>query len=431
MNNTRDIQKNNPDKQQKRSTIGVLIDYARPMTAGGYQSILWAGISDCAKRQDVNLICFSGRALKEPYEFEMQRNVIYGLVDPTNADALILCGGLGNFVSPDEYQRFCERFYPLPIVSIAFSVKGAANVLVDNEKGLREAVAHFVEVHDKTKFAFIRGSRDNLEAEMRFDIFKQVLQDYHLELPDAFIAQGDFLPHTGAEAVQFFFDTQDFLPGEDIQVIFAANDGMALGALEALRERRITVPQDITLVGFDDIPEASLVSPKLTTVRQPLYEQGQRAVQIALDLLNGQLHPEPVILQTEFVARQSCGCLPRNVEHVTESMMSYPIPKSSEDKIPDQSRNELQRKISEIFDQVSPKDVSRLAGELLDNFIAEIKGTPSGRFVIPNGEGIPPNYGIRPFRFCIDAHCRIFSMIVWHCPARTYCCSRHGYTSER
>lgn len=374
------------DRNKIRPTIGVLIDYARPVVAGGYQSILWSGISDVAKKRNVNLICFSGRALKEPYAFETQRNVIYDLVDPVNVDGLILCGGLGNFVSPDAYQVFCDRFQPLPIVSIAFPVEGAANVLVESGKGLQEAVAHLVEIHGKTRFAFICGAEGNREAEQRYRTFRKALDLYGLTLDDARIAQGDFLPQTGVEAVQAFFDQRKLKPGKDIEVLFAANDGMALGALKALQSRQIAVPYDVALVGFDDIPESSLVLPGLTTVRQPLYEQGQLSVQIVLDLLEGKSYSEPVTLQAEFVTRQSCGCLPQNVKSVTENIDFSTDEKSSDHGLSDSRRKEYRERIRTILRNFTTDATSKLSGALLDRFISEVQGSASKRFISSLGK---------------------------------------------
>src|SRR5436190_2039952 len=83
---------------------------------------------------------------------------------------------------------------------------------------------------------------------------------------------------------------------------------MALGVVEALRERGRRVPEDVAVVGFDDIPETRFATPPLTTVRQPLYEQGRRAAQLVLAALRGQALPTQVSLPTELVPRRSCGC---------------------------------------------------------------------------------------------------------------------------
>lgn len=90
--------------------------------------------------------------------------------------------------------------------------------------------------------------------------------------------------------------------------IFAANDQMAGDALIALQEKGLRVPDDIAVVGFDDVPLASYVTPPLTTVRQPAYELGLQAAQFVLGALEQPMETERVVLPTHLVVRKSCGC---------------------------------------------------------------------------------------------------------------------------
>jgi PAS domain S-box-containing protein len=118
------------------------------------------------------------------------------------------------------------------------------------------------------------------------------------------VLPGDFLGPSGAEAVRLLIDERKV----NFDAIAAANDEMALGALTALHERGLLVPDNIRVVGFDDLEEARYASPPLTTVRQPLYEQGRQAAEMLLALIEGEKTPENVTMSTELVIRQSCGC---------------------------------------------------------------------------------------------------------------------------
>jgi len=88
---------------------------------------------------------------------------------------------------------------------------------------------------------------------------------------------------------------------------------MVLGAVNALRERGLRVPDNMSVVGFDDLEEARFASPPLTTIRQPLYEQGRRATEMLLALMDGKDVTGYITLPTELVIRQSCGCQPQDV----------------------------------------------------------------------------------------------------------------------
>ncbi len=118
------------------------------------------------------------------------------------------------------------------------------------------------------------------------------------------VVAGDFQRESGARAVGVLLDER----GAKIDVVVAASDAMALGAIDALRARGLAVPGDVAVAGFDDVEEARFSAPALTTVRQPLHEQGRRAVELLCAKIRGEAVPEQVTLHTEIVTRQSCGC---------------------------------------------------------------------------------------------------------------------------
>jgi DNA-binding LacI/PurR family transcriptional regulator len=115
------------------------------------------------------------------------------------------------------------------------------------------------------------------------------------------IADGDFTENGGYLAMQ------QILPAHP-DAIFAASDLMAIGALRAVREAGLCVPEDVAFVGFDDLPLATMADPQLTTIRQPVYQFGYKAVEMLIDLIeNGLKPPRQVIMHTELVLRDSCG----------------------------------------------------------------------------------------------------------------------------
>jgi LacI family transcriptional regulator len=121
---------------------------------------------------------------------------------------------------------------------------------------------------------------------------------------DDLIAEGDFTERSGMIAMQGLLSASP-------TAVFAANDVMAIGALKAVRAVGMKTPQDIALVGFDDIPVASVIEPALTTVRQPIERMGSMAVDLLLNLLQDDseedMLPHRIILPTELVIRNSCG----------------------------------------------------------------------------------------------------------------------------
>lgn len=118
---------------------------------------------------------------------------------------------------------------------------------------------------------------------------------------EALVVPGDFHPESGFAGCEKLLD----LP-EPPTAVFAASDQMALGAIEALRRRGLRVPEDMSLVGFDDLPEVRWSAPPLTTVRQPLADMGKLAVRTVLELARAQRPDSPrVELGTDLVIRSS------------------------------------------------------------------------------------------------------------------------------
>jgi len=283
--------------------IGLLIDFL----VETYQITVLSGVADEVREQGASLICFVGGYLCTPATpgFEFQRNIVYDLAGPENVDGLVLASGvLAKVIGPAEFRRFCERYRPLPMVSITLPLAGIPSVVVDNSAGLRVALTHLIEAHGYRRLAFIRGTAGNLEAEQRYRIYTEVLAEHGLPLDPDLVAPGDFNMPAGRAAIRLLLDERR----TSFEAVVAANDNMALGALEALQDRGRQVPKDVAVIGFDDIPETRFITPPLTTIRQPLYEQGRRAAQLVLGALRGELPPEQVSLPTELIARRSCGC---------------------------------------------------------------------------------------------------------------------------
>jgi LacI family transcriptional regulator len=118
---------------------------------------------------------------------------------------------------------------------------------------------------------------------------------------EALITEADFTEAGG------YYAMQRLLPAKP-DAVFAASDIMAVGAMRAIREARLAIPEDIALVGFDDIPLAALSDPQLTTVRQHVLQFGISAVELLMDLIENGLTPRRrIIMATELVIRESCG----------------------------------------------------------------------------------------------------------------------------
>ncbi|MER6181457.1 LacI family DNA-binding transcriptional regulator [Streptomyces sp. NPDC001652] len=177
----------------------------------------------------------------------------------------------------------------------------------DGRDAVRDLVAHLHALGHR-RLAIIAGPAATTTGRERVEVFREALQAHGLELPDAYTGQGDFQAESGRRVTEGFLD----LP-EPPEVVFAADNLMALGALDAVRARGLRIPRDIALAAFDDIPWFVHTDPPITAVAQPTGELGRAAVRALVDRIEGR-PPQSVTLPARLVVRRSCGEQPASPE---------------------------------------------------------------------------------------------------------------------
>ena len=214
-------------------------------------------------------------------------------------DGLILASTLhdtGELTSLFEGTRT-----PVVVVDRELELAGVDVVLADNMGGGFAATRHLLGL-GHTRIGCITGPSDLLPSAQRVAGYRQALAEAGIEPEPGWIARGDFQYAGGRRGAAELLDTRSGLTA-----IFASNDLMALGALGELAARRLRIPQEMSLCGFDDVFPAAIVSPSLTTVRQPLRELGQAAVEILLARIAGEAPADRVrhLFPTSLVVRDS------------------------------------------------------------------------------------------------------------------------------
>lgn len=295
--------------QISRLTIGMLVDW----TEEQYQLSMVQGVADFVKERDLNLLCFAGGGINAPFEFESRRNVIYNLVNQNIVDGLvILSPAIGHFVDYKTITKFCSQFGSLPVVSIALAMPDIHSVISDNCGGMRDLIVHLIEIHGYHDFVFIKGPESSGDAVDRFQSFQETLREYNLQPKPNLIFQGNFMADSGEAAVKTLLDQRK----AKFDVIVAANDNMALGALNELNARGIKVPDEVAVVGFDNLDYSVHTSPPLTTVNYSLYAQGWRAAETLMNLIEKKDVPQQTTLPTQLIIRRSCGCFSHQLNNL-------------------------------------------------------------------------------------------------------------------
>ncbi|MBN2389508.1 MAG: substrate-binding domain-containing protein, partial [Anaerolineae bacterium] len=288
-----------------RLTIGMLFENM-PNEQQEYLSQVLAGVTSVAQEQDVNLLCFAGGHLYHTFynQFDTQRNILYELITQDIVDGLIILGTIITYVPIPKAIEFYQRYSRLPLVHIGLPIEGFPTVVATETAGLYEAVAHLIRDHHYRQIAFINSPENRPTARPRYQAYAQALADHGIPIDPMLIVPGDWTVRAGREAVEILLDQRQV----DVQAIVASNDNMALGALAALQARGIHVPYDIALTGFDDTRMSELATPSLTTVRQSMFELGAQGLTVLLAKIAGEEIALEVLLPTELIIRQSCGC---------------------------------------------------------------------------------------------------------------------------
>ncbi len=188
----------------------------------------------------------------------------------------------------------------VPAVIVESDVTGdLPTISVDQVAGARMAVEHLLELGHETVW-HVTGPRGWVEARDRIDGWRQTLEAADRRVPP--VIAGDWSPKSGYDAGLALAER------DDVTAVFCANDQQALGLLRALRERGLRVPEDVSIVGFDDIPEAAYLSPPLTTVRQDFDEVGRRCMAALVRMIDGEharAEVPPSQVQPTLIVRES------------------------------------------------------------------------------------------------------------------------------
>lgn len=227
------------------------------------------------------------------WQLETEMEAIRALMR-RHIDGLIVLGG---FLGSEHLAQFSEQ---IPVVVVARRVPHFEEkcLYIDNMKAAYMATQHLIELGHR-RIAHIGGRADHPDAIERKKGYMNALQDAGIEPVPELIVEGNFRRQSGVLAVDMLMAR-----GIAFSAIFTANDQMAFGTRLALYRRGIRVPEDLSLVGFDDEPAAAFMIPPLTTIRQPAMPLGREAARVILSQLRGE-PVSPAKLQAELVVRES------------------------------------------------------------------------------------------------------------------------------
>ncbi len=322
MKNSKPAKAKAPDRERTIALLGDELVFEIPISA-------FKATKELAARHNYKILYISGEAFQSPFEFHVQANILYDLISPQIADGLItLSNLLSSFTSPRKFRERCLQFRPLPLVSLGLAMEGIPSVVLDNTAGMYAAVHHLLDVHHLTRIAFVNGPQEHPDAIERFGAFTRALEASGLPVDAGLLLQGNYRHDSGKAAVGELLDIRGKIAGRDVQAIVCCNDYMAAGVMMELQARGVRIPEEIALIGFDDIPFTACLTPSLSTIHQPFDTMAARATEMLITMLEGKAVPEVVRVQACFIPRRSCGCA--NAPHDDHSL---PLPERVESEL--------------------------------------------------------------------------------------------------
>jgi len=340
---------------------------------------IWPALARTAEARNANLITLLGGSINihPNNKYEKTRNKIYEFVNQNLFDGIVFAGSsIGNYISKEELKNFCERYKPIPMVCIGGPIEGIPSVLMDNQVALKSMITHLYEEHKCKKIAFIRGPEGNNDADIRFNVYSEMLNNFGIDFDKDLVFTGNYLEASGAAAIRFWLDEKK----ADFKAIVASNDSMAIGAMKELGKRGISIPGTIAVTGFDDIEDAAVFNPPITTVKQPIVEMSVKAGEMLLDFLEGKATlPGNIYIQATPVVRQSCGCKPLLIQEFAS--ISFIKAKADYKNALNSERMKILAKLTKILSEGKDFSKSDLVQKILDAYLSEIIENKDGKFI--------------------------------------------------
>ncbi|MBM7703555.1 LacI family DNA-binding transcriptional regulator [Metabacillus iocasae] len=222
----------------------------------------------------------------------------FELLEGSQADGIIV----GTSQVKQELLEEVSKRKPVVLVNGHLTGSNIPSISIDNERASYVMTKHLLQLQHK-RIAHVMGPSNTMLARERLKGYKRALREAGVEFDKELVYEGDYFFHSGYEIGKRILTVQ-----ETVDAIYSTSDEMAIGIIRALTEKQIKIPQEISLVGFDDITISKYSYPSLTTIHHPRYEMGKKSFNLLLKLLNNKkIGKKHIFLEEDLVVRESCG----------------------------------------------------------------------------------------------------------------------------
>jgi LacI family transcriptional regulator len=277
---------------RRTETLGLLL----PEIGGAFFSPLLRGIEAEAQAAGYDLLIHATSHIPHA-----SKPVAHRPLGEHNTDGLII---FTQSIDEKELSRLHSLNFPTVLLyQSPPSSLNIPSVTIENKSGAQMIVEHVIQTHNRRRIVFLRGPEGNEDSEWRERGYHEALQANGIPFDPSLVAMGGFNEEEAQIALQ-----ELLIEGVEFDAVFGGDDDTAAGVISALIHAGKRVPQDVAVVGFDDLPIARYLRPTLTTVRAPIEQVGREGVRQLVRLIRGQQAEALVMMRTELIVRESCGC---------------------------------------------------------------------------------------------------------------------------
>ncbi|PWB74384.1 MAG: LacI family transcriptional regulator [Anaerolineales bacterium] len=274
---------------RKTGTVGLVL----PEISGAFFSPMLRGVEAGIRQAGYDFLIHSMQTTHE--------GIPHRQLGEHNTDGLIVFTGSLDIKELTRLNRI-----NFPIVLLHQTPPESLNIpviTIENKSGAEMLVDHLIEGHGRRRIVYLQGPEGHEDSVWRERGYRESLEAHGITFDPELVATGGFDDEEAFATIQ-----ELILEGVEFDAVFAGDDDAAMGVMRALKLAGRLVPDDVSVVGFDDIPFARYVSPPLTTIHAPIEEVGREAVSQLMRLINGQQPEALTLMRTELVLRESCGC---------------------------------------------------------------------------------------------------------------------------
>lgn len=282
--------------QKSNSIIVVMPDITNPVNSG-----IIRAIESEAQKAGYAILLGDTQGLEE------RERHYANMTQSGQADGILLFSSRLPFAAKDDVV-LTQQLPPLVNSCENIAIEGISKVMIDNVAGAKAAVEHLLDL-GHTRIAAIMGPLDTPSTLERLKGYKLALSKAGLEINDSLLISGNYRTEAGMSAMETLLKLR-----QRPSAVFCFSDDMAIGAMSILQANGYRIPEDMSVIGFDDIRYAALMTPALTTIHQPLEDIGKACMKLLLEQLSGaNKEPQYIELPFSLVVRQSTGPAPANI----------------------------------------------------------------------------------------------------------------------